>query len=419
MAQSVTKMCNSIHFNRFKQLHPQKGLVVIIFTIIIALASTVYLMHVYSPDQFKNNQNEKTLQALASAKQALLAYATEDVTTAYRSPPFLRCEDRNLNGLIDIGDVPYEPKGCNCEDNCSRPGDLPCADKDNLGEAKTACSVTNFRFGRFPWKTLGSDDLRDGTGERLWYAVSNQYISNKRVLPMNSQTPGGISLNNANGELVNNAEIGNGVVAVLVAVQEPLIRYELNGTKTAQIRSSLNVNDPIHYLEVVQNEDNANFGELTKNGFISGIIKVLQNNHPVIISNDIVLPIYQSEVAGLSKTIVLNEVAKALKNDTNILPSPTKTNEPSCEALTEIVEGFCEADTASADGYIPVSKGNDASFAGWQTKNVNSILRGESLHNWFQQNGWRSLVRYQKDAPCLVNEKWCRNVDSQMTIRID
>jgi hypothetical protein len=31
------------------------------------------------------------------------------------------------------------------------------------------------RLGRLPWKTLGLPDLRDGHGERLWYAVSTKY----------------------------------------------------------------------------------------------------------------------------------------------------------------------------------------------------------------------------------------------------
>lgn len=382
---------------RFELLYRQNGIVVIIFLFLIALASTAYLMHAYSPVQFRNNQNETTLQALAAAKQALISYDKQDITSSV------------------------------CNLVCPRPGDLPCPDFNNNGEAEDSCSGSeNFRLGRLPWKTLGSNDLRDGAGERLWYAVSKQYKNYPReTAPLNANTKGLISLRTSSGELVNDATTGNGVVAVVIAVHEPLTRYELNGSKTLQARTISNTNNPTHYLDVVQNldvaknEDNANFIEFTKNGFISGVIKVMQNNQPVIISNDIVLPIYQSEIAGLSKTVVLNEVAKALKADVNTLPAPTKIDEPSCNGYAKIEEGFCAADTTSDGGFIPVSKGNDVSFSGWQTKNVNSILRGESMHNWFQQNGWRSLVKYQKNSPCLVSEKWCRNINSQMTIRID
>ncbi|MES2636379.1 MAG: hypothetical protein V4605_03570 [Pseudomonadota bacterium] len=412
-------MHRSNHPYSFRQTHHQSGVVVIIFLFLVVLTATAYLMHAYSPAQLKNNQNKVTQQALADAKQALLAYAVEDITIAKRSPPLLRCVDVNSDGAINSDDLPYTPKGCNCGENCRRPGDLPCADKENSGEAKTACLDEGLRFGRFPWKTLGADDLRDGTGERLWYAVSNQYKNNPR-LPMNSQTPGAISLSGIEGKLINDASINNGLVALVIAVQAPLTRYDLDASaQTQQIRSVSNINDPIQYLDLTQNEDNANFVEFSKNGFISGIKKLMQNNQSVIISNDVILPIYQSDIANISKTIVLNEVAKALKNDADILPAPSKANESTCKGFAKIEEGACSADMASTDGYIPVSSGDDATFTGWQTKNVNSILRGESMHNWFQQNGWRSLVKYQKNAPCQALEKWCRDIDSQMTIRVD
>lgn len=411
--------CNTQLAN-FKKTNLQNGVVLIIFIFFIALAATAYLLHVFNPTQFKNKQNQETLQALAVAKQALLAHAIDQITATPRNPTLLKCEDKNSNGLIDSGDLPYTPKNCNCTDNCPRPADLPCTDKQNDGEAETACgaSVSN-RLGRLPWKTLGTGDLRDGTGERLWYAVSNQYKNNQRLLPLNSQTVGGISLMGLDGNLINDASAGNGVVAVIIAAQSPIIRYESNGAKTSQVRSSANENNPAHYLEVALNEDNAGFIDGGQNGFISGIYKQMQGNQAVIISNDIILPIYQNEIANLSKTFVLSEVAKALKNDIDILPSPSSPVDLTCKGYGEIEEGSCKEDVDSFDGYIPVSQGASPAFTGWQTKNVNSILRGDNNSNWFQQNGWRELVRYQKNAPCLANEKWCRNIDSQITVRID
>src|SRR5260370_9308868 len=61
------------------------------------------------------------------------------------------------------------------------PGYLPCPDLDDDGWAESTCgsmtgdSGQSERLGRLPWKTLGLPDLRDGHGERLWYAVSSKY----------------------------------------------------------------------------------------------------------------------------------------------------------------------------------------------------------------------------------------------------
>ena len=375
-----------------KEVCRQRGVVLIVFVFLIALAATAYLMHTFSPIQLKNKQYNVTLQALAEAKQALMAYHLQNMESSV------------------------------CKLNCRRPGDFPCPDLDNNGEAETACDASESdRLGRLPWKTLGTNDLRDGTGERLWYAVSNQYINNLRALPdfpLNSQTEGHISLRNNNGVPVNNAVAGSGLVAVVIAPQIPLTRQELGGGETAQNRLSTNLNKPIHYLEVAASEDNADFKDKSTNGFISGVVKVMQNNQMVIISNDTILPIYQSEVADLSKTVVMNEVAKALKNDVDVLPFPSAKNDLTCIGNGLINNSACNADKTSLDGYIPVNKGDDPIFVGWQTKNANSILRGEDANNWFQQNDWRRYVRYQKDAQCATNEKWCRNIDSEITIRM-
>ena len=61
------------------------------------------------------------------------------------------------------------------------PGYLPCPDTDGDGWAEATCGSLDgasgqaSRLGLLPWKTLGLPDLRDGYGERLWYAVSSKY----------------------------------------------------------------------------------------------------------------------------------------------------------------------------------------------------------------------------------------------------
>src|SRR5438105_759389 len=85
-------------------------------------------------------------RALAQAREALLAYAAERPITT------------------EVG-----------------PGYLPCPDTDDDGWAEATCGSLSGhlgqadRLGRLPWKTLGLPDLRDGHGERLWYAVSTKH----------------------------------------------------------------------------------------------------------------------------------------------------------------------------------------------------------------------------------------------------
>ena len=44
-------------------------------------------------------------------------------------------------------------------------------------------SGSNVYIGRLPWRTLGLPDLRDSSGERLWYAVSRQFARNPTCMP--------------------------------------------------------------------------------------------------------------------------------------------------------------------------------------------------------------------------------------------
>src|SRR5258708_29066232 len=49
--------------------------------------------------------------------------------------------------------------------------------------------TTLFRsIGRIPWKTLGIDDLRDASGERLWYALAHNFRKLSGTTVINSDT---------------------------------------------------------------------------------------------------------------------------------------------------------------------------------------------------------------------------------------
>ncbi len=232
---------------------------------------------------------QKNMASLALAQQALLAYANQPL------------------GLTQ------------CDMNCQRPGDLPCPDRNNDGLAETSCSNTA-RIGRLPWKTLGVGDIRDGSGERLWYAVSERYKNNPRMLPLNTDTSGSWSVLSAGG-LGWDATLGNGVVAVIIAPMQPLVRKD----GWMQQRSDASADTIKNYLDSTGNGDNASPVENTGNGFVQA---------PASLNfNDVVWPVTATLMHRHMQQQVLSEVRRALRCNATpcaALPMAAAVSDNSC-----------------------------------------------------------------------------------------
>ena len=147
-------------------------------------------------------RERESLRALAEAREALIAYAA----------------DHPINSVVG-------------------PGYLPCPDIDDDGWAESTCGSQNGdsgqaeRLGRLPWKTLGLADLRDGHGERLWYAVSSKYKGllncgvSRACLDMTPEAAlGTISVRDNAGALLHDGRVAEayradagGAVAVVIA----------------------------------------------------------------------------------------------------------------------------------------------------------------------------------------------------------
>ena len=135
---------------------------------LLALVGTLALVGlalVAIPPDPRALSGRRTVQALAAARAALLGYAVADP---------------------------------------NRPGELPCPDADGDGRSAppqdylgAGCRTLR---GWLPWYTLRLPDLRDGSGERLWYALSPTFRAGGRE-PLNSDTPGTLDLDGA-GDLV-------------------------------------------------------------------------------------------------------------------------------------------------------------------------------------------------------------------------
>ncbi len=166
--------------------------------------------------------------------------------------------------------------------NTNRPGNFPCPDTDNDGIANlysgSNCpgyvSGSNVYVGRLPWQTLGLPDLRDSSGERLWYAVSRSFARNPSCLPscstdLTSDTLGQLTVN------------GRTVVAIVFAPGR------VHGS---QVRDAANENTASNYLD----GENADGNNAT---FASAVATSTFNDRLLTIVNPDIMPEIEQYVA--------------------------------------------------------------------------------------------------------------------------
>jgi hypothetical protein len=347
----------------YRNLHTQKGLSLIILVLILIITGTAIYISQLNANNIRAMRATITANALSEAKNALLGYA---VTV-------------DLQG--------------SCTATCARPGDLPCPDTNNDGEAEPSCGNPSgttgqtSRLGRLPWKTLGLNDLRDGNGDRLWYAVSNNFKNNFKALPLNNDTLGTIHITDPDALTIADATGTTGAIAIILSPGEPLTRQD----GTEQVRSDANTNNPVHFLDNF-GEDNASFADSTANGFIKGVIR---NATGDVILNDQLIEITKNDFFSAVDAKVLKEVKAALLSyyGTNLYyPKPAAFNNVNCLGTT--IGITCGASLLLTEGRIPATI-----VPAW---GLNSILREANNGNWFQQNGWREYVYYAVAPACTL-----------------
>ena len=270
------------------RLRRQRGAALIVAVLLFAMIGVTTLLAFARGSESEAEKERRTTEALATAKEALIGFAS---------------------GVALTG--------------TERPGDLPCPDLDNDGSAELSCNIQAQRLGRLPWKTLGLPDLRDGNGERLWYAVSTNFKNNSRTgCPnhsnpgcLNSNTLGTITLRDASGAVVHDATNHdpikhNGIVAVVISPGTVLTRED--SPTTPQDRTVAGINNPMNYLDVLPagGEDNADFVDDNANGFVSGPVV---NASGKVIINDRILPITLNDVLPVLERRVAQEVALCLR----------------------------------------------------------------------------------------------------------
>ena len=131
-------------------MHPsiaseEKGATLLIFILVLVLASSVVLFKSINVDAAAAQRNRITYAALNEAKQALLGYALQNTNSTSAS----RASNANTQFTA-----------------------LPCPDTNNDGNSNNGSGSCVSYIGWLPWSDLGIPPLSDGYGQCLWYALS-------------------------------------------------------------------------------------------------------------------------------------------------------------------------------------------------------------------------------------------------------
>ena len=197
-------------------LKTQRGQALLALLVLLTIGAGAAFYTLVRPANSAIEKDKITAAALAQAKEALISYAVSD----NNRPGSLPCPDLITN----------------------MPGNTPNDGTTDLyagNECPGFIAGSNVYLGRLPWRTLGLPDLRDGSGERLWYAVSRDFARNPTCMtpsvpgcPLNSDTLGQLTVTGV-------APVSN-VVAIVFAPGTAL------GNQT---RDAAGANTASNYLE--------------------------------------------------------------------------------------------------------------------------------------------------------------------------
>ena len=299
----------------------QRGAALLILMLLFFLGSMSWLLAQGNAEALRRTLEGTTAAAMAEAKAALIGRAAQD-------------------------------------DN--RPGSLTCPDTDDDGVTNQVGGNCTAYIGRIPWKTLDIADVRDGWGERLWYALSPELRDNPAAQPINPQQALQLSLD------------GTANYAALIFSAGPPLPGQ-NGRPGNAVAD---------YLDGVNND-----GDFA---YISG------PRSPLF--NDTVLAITRDDVFRIANMRVLAEI-RGPDDNTAGAPSHGLRRFHADNGM------FPWADT-DQDGYA-----NAGESAGRPP--YNSLNLDPATLAWLNVNKWPELVSYQRTS---ANSAIIRIGDKQMTV---
>lgn len=164
----------------FRPRRSGHGIALVALIAVLVAGVLAYLVSTLGPEAIEAHRVRKTEAALAEAREALLGYAMRfrDVVSPNDVYGFLPLPDLGTSRNNNVG------SGCQGE-GC---------DAGNFAGGGSEITV----IGRFPWRLMGMEPIRDGYGECLWYAVSGSHKRTQPLAPMNWDTLGELNVMVAN-----------------------------------------------------------------------------------------------------------------------------------------------------------------------------------------------------------------------------
>jgi len=197
----------------------QQGLALILMVTVLVMGFAWFSVGALSKAAYGTADREaRTGRALKRAKEALLAYVAETAASSTELyPGRLPCpEVRSVAGSASVvagtGNAAYDGKAF----DTVYAGFSGPFNTTTTPPAAAPIACDNPAIGRLPWKTLGIEQLRDGSDEPLWYAVANStgagltpwaWINNGDALVINPGTANQLTYDGT----------ANAVVAVIIA----------------------------------------------------------------------------------------------------------------------------------------------------------------------------------------------------------
>ena len=306
----------------------QQGQVLVAVALIISVAVGAIIYSFLSPAARRIEEDKTAASVLAQAKDALIGRSASD-------------------------------------DN--RPGSLPCPDlvtnipgtnvpNDGIADLLVGNECPSY-IGRLPWRTLDLPDLRDASGERLWYALSRAFRDDDSAQPINSNTLGTLS--------IAGSMTATNVIAIVFAP---------GGVVGTQARDAANVNVVANYLEG-GNETNGT------TAFTAGAPGMSFNDRLLAITSDALFAVVENRVAREVRAVLrtfYNDAANAYFPYANAYGDNTYqcTDNQYSGRIPRFFTDQCKTDPADPD---------------W---------KGVTWPSWFFANNWHEVVFYAVASKC-------------------
>lgn len=309
-----------------RETSTQRGQAFLIVVVILVIGSVAAIYTLIPSSRPSIEADKKTAEALAQARDALIGHAVS---------------------------------------HSSRPGALPCPDttNDGTGESPTASPGGNScpsYIGRLPWKSLGLPDLRDSSGERLWYLLSPNF--------RNANPPAGPVLNSDTLGQISITGHSNQIIAVIISAGSALASQDRDPLDNAKL------NNPDNFLEGGNQTSGTSFTLTAGNGI-----------------NDLFMPITHETLLPKVEIRVAQDIKRLLQNYYD-LPSNTAPSYRNYYPFAAPLTGTTACVEGVYRGRIPTSPCSP----------LNSLAA--TLPPWFGPTGtgnrWNEIIIYSVSPRC-------------------